>query len=227
MLVPDPRLIAARSCRSSLVERLSDVLGINRFFLRRGEPPAISIEPQILVSPAHCRVAWVGSVRGDELFPAKPILGRPRLWNLSQILWDETLAHNFEQGVVFNLYLAPTDLHYLISPVTATVESVRWFPGRCWPIVFWKLGEVENERVVILLRLENGRRLAMVLVGSFLVSGIVFLPRPGDVVQRGEVIGGFKIGSTVFLVVGPNEGSPLVEAGDRLLFGEPVARLSK
>ena len=226
MLVSDPRLMAAGSRRSSFVERLSDVLGINRYFLRRGQPPTISVSRRVLVSPAHCKVVWIGSVRDDELVPAKPVLGQPRLWDLSQILWDEALARCFDGGLVFNLYLAPTDLHYLISPATAKVESVRRCPGRCWPIVVWKLGEIENERVVTLLHLDDGRKMAMVLVGSFLVSGVLFLPRPGDVVRRGELIGGFKIGSTVFMVLEPNQAIPLVEAGDRLLPGEPLARFS-
>jgi phosphatidylserine decarboxylase len=221
------RLIRAHSHRPSLVERLSDILGINRFFLRHGAGATISTAPDILVSPAQCKVSWIGSIGDNELIPTKPILGRQRLWNLSQILWDEGLTRSFQQGLVFNLYLSPTDLHYLVSPATATVESVRRCAGRCWPIVFWKLGEVENERVVIVLRLEHEQKIAMVLVGSFLVRGIVFLPQPGDVVTKGEVIGGFKIGSTVFVVLESNQASPLVATGDRLLLGEPMARLSR
>jgi len=223
----DPGLIAAHSRRWSVIERASDVLRINRFFLRRGRPPIISSDPDVLVSPVHCRVAWVGSIRGDEVVPGKPVLGRQRLWSLSEILWDETLAQSFEQGLIFNLYLAPTDLHYIISPATAKIEFVRLCPGRCWPIIFWKIGEIENERIVTLLNLQDEQRLAMVLVGSFLVSGILFLKNRGDVLTQGEVIGGFKVGSTVFLIFGANQVTPLIQSGDRLLLGEPFARLVK
>ncbi|MFH1742636.1 MAG: phosphatidylserine decarboxylase [bacterium] len=218
------RLIDTPSRRSSFVERLADIAGINRFFLRPGSPPAVSTDPRILVSPAHSKVAWVGTVDRDGFLPAKPVLGQQRLWTLSQVLWDEALAESFGHSLVFNLYLSPLNLHYVVAPVTGRVESVRRCPGRCWPIVFWKLGEVENERVVVVLRLEDGRRLAMVLVGSFLVSGILFLPEPGDTIRKGEVVGGFKIGSTVFVVIESGQGTELVEAGDPLLIGEPLAR---
>ncbi len=217
-------LIKTKSRRSSLVERSLDVLGGNRFFLRHGKPPRISSGEDIIVSPAHAKVAWVGAVRSDQLFPAKPVLNRKYHWTLSQILWDETTTGLFDGGFVFNLYLAPINLHYVVAPATCRVEMVRRCPGKCWPIVFWKLGEVENERVVALLRLEDGKRMAMVLVGSFLVSGVLFLPQPGDLIHKGDIIGGFKIGSTVFLATERDLAVPLTETGQLLLPGEPIAR---
>jgi len=218
---------AMNSRRGSWVERVCDIAGINRFFLRPGRPPVIRVDPDVLVSPAHSRVAWVGPVEGDNLIPAKPVLGQQRLWTLSQVLWDESLAESLQRSLVFNLYLSPLNLHYVVAPMDARIESVRFCAGRCWPIVFWKLGEVENERAVVLMRLNDGRRLALVLVGSFLVSGILFLPKVGEEIKKGEPVGGFKIGSTVFVVVESERDTdlPLVQSGSLLWPGEPLARL--
>jgi len=223
------RIPAIRSRRGSWVERVCDIAAINRFFLRPGRPPVIRVDPDVLVSPAHSRVAWVGSVEGDNLIPAKSVLGQQRLWTLSQVLWDESLAESFQRSLVFNLYLSPLNLHYVVAPMDARIESVRFCAGKCRPIVFWKIGEVENERAVVLMRLSDGRRLAMVLVGSFLVSGILFLPKVGEEIKKGEPVGGFKIGSTVFVIVESEKDTdlPLVQAGSRLWPGEPLARLHR
>ncbi len=218
---------AIRSRRGSWVERACDIAGINRFFLRAGKPPLVEVDPEVVVSPAHSRVAWVGSVEGNDFLPAKPVLGQQRLWTLSQVLWDDQLAESFGRSLILNLYLSPLNLHYVVAPMDARIESVRFCSGKCWPIVFWKLGEVENERAVVLMRLNDGRRLAMILVGSFLVSGILFLPQVGEEIKKGQPVGGFKIGSTVFVVVegGEDPDLPLVQAGSRLWPGEPLARL--
>ncbi len=223
---PHDTLIRTNSRRYSIVERSLDLFRINRFFLRRGKKAAVATSSDIITSPAHSKVAWVGAVRAGEIFPAKPVLNRKHYWTLNHILWDETTSALFDGGFLFNLYLSPLNLHYIIAPATCTVEMVRRCPGRCWPILFWQLGEVENERVVILLRFDNGRRMVMALVGSFFVSGIVFLPEPGDVIEKGETIGGFKLGSTVFLATERDLATPLVQAGDELLLGEPVARFA-
>ena len=179
----------------------------------------------MMVSPADCRVDAVCKIHSDGSVPGKPVLGGSRDYAVSDLVgpgFDDELA----DGVCLVLYLAPWYLHWLVAPLSGTVVERRYRSGRCWPIVLFKRGEVENERLGLVVQ-SGEMRLHVVFVGSFMVSGIVCPKNVGDDVEQGHLLGGFKLGSTILLLWPPGQMEPIVQERARLRPGLPIARIGQ
>lgn len=216
------RLADTPSPRHGLVERLYDLTGLNRWFLRPGSPPYLQPEPTMLVSPSDSTVDAICPIVPDGEVPGKAVLGQSRSYPVSDLVgpgFDAELAG----GWCMVLYLAPWNLHWTVAPMDGEVVERRYRPGKCWPIFLFKRGEVENERLGLTFQ-QDSRRLHLVFVGSFNVSGIVCPCEIGDPVSRGHLIGGFKLGSTILLLSPPGQAEPLVQPGEKLFPGKPIAK---
>ena len=206
------------------IERFADTIGLNRFFLREGNRPHIRAEQSVVVSPSDCKLAEIQTLRPSDAIHGEHTLGHRENYSFSDLVHGEKMGERFEGGMCFNLYLSPLNLHYLLYPTTCHITHMEYHPAFCWPILFMKSGEIRNERLV--LYCENSRRIpfVIVIVGSFLVSGIECLSEIGNEYQTGELMGGFKLGSTVILLFPKDTVEPIAHPGDRLFFGEPLAR---
>lgn len=210
--------------RRNAIERFADIIGLNRFFLREGKRPHIQTDESIIASPADCKLAEIQTLRADEEIRGKNALGHRENYSFQELVHGERMAELFEGGLCFNLYLSPLNLHYLLVPTRMRVTHMEYHPAFCWPILFMKSGEVRNERLVLYCENPNSVPFIIILVGSFLVSGIECLAEVGGDYQAGDLMGGFKLGSTVILLFPKDSVEPIARPSDRLLFGEPVAR---
>ncbi len=217
------RLAKMRSPHHGFFERLYDFTGLNRWFLRSGSPPQAHAGPEYLVSPADCKVDVICPIAADGDVPGKAVLGGARRYALADLVgpgFDKEL----DGGWCMMLYLAPTFLHWMVSPLSGKLVEKRYRAGRCWPIVVFKRGEVENERLGLVIDQGEGAKIQVVFVGSFMVSGIVCSHEVGEEIEQGGLLGGFKLGSTVLLLVPPNIAEPIVQPGQRLFPGQPLAK---
>ncbi len=212
--------------RRSVLERLADSTGLTRLFLREGRRPHIRAGEDIIVSPAECRLREIQPLRAGGEMVGKQGLLRAEHYTFEEIVHGTEMREAFEQGLCFNLYLSPLNLHYLLYPVNLRVLRLRHHPAFCRPICFMKSGEIRNERLVIYAETPQGIPLVIVLVGSFLVSGIECLAEEGGEYLAGELMGGFKLGSTVLLLCPRDCVKPLAQPRDSLFLGEPLARLT-
>lgn len=210
--------------RRTVIEKIADAIGLNRFFLREGKRPHILADESILVSPADCKLAEIQTLRADEEIRGKRALGHSENYSFAEIVHDDRMAESFEGGLCFNLYLSPLNLHYLLYPTRMRVTHIDYHPAFCRPILFVKSGEVLNERLVLYCETPNHTPFIVVFVGSFLVSGIECLTDVGVEYTAGDLMGGFKLGSTVILLFPKDAVKPIAKPGDRLLFGEPIAQ---
>ena len=90
-----------------------------------------------------------------------------------------------------------------------------------------KSGQTQNERLVVHCVNEEQRPFILILIGSFLVGGIECVAEVGHFYECGELLGGFKLGSTVMMLFPKDAVQPLVEPGTRLLLNEPFARFQE
>lgn len=195
----------------------------NQFFtrpLREDARPLIQ-DRDAIACPVDGVVSQVGSVVEGRLFQAKG-----REYGLSELLANDVKSTGLFQGGRFvTLYLAPKDYHRIHMPLTGRLVRMVYVPGRLFPVnqrttrVVSRLF-ARNERVITWFETDAGP-MALILIGALLVGGMETVwagpvtpasmrrLRGWDhadgqpiVLQRGEEMGRFNMGSTVILLLG-------------------------
>ena len=208
----------------SLIERIFDRAGINRLFLREGKRPQVRVQENILVSPVEGKLIEIQTLSSSSKIRGKKHLGRIEWYSFEDLVYTPDEQQIFDKGLAFNFYLCPLNLHYLLFPTRLTVLDIAYHPGVCRPIAFMKSGEIRNERLVLSTETASGVPMIIVLIASFLVSGIECVADIGKTYMAGELLGGFKMGSTVMLLFPHNAVESLVEPGSKIMLNEPFAQ---
>jgi phosphatidylserine decarboxylase len=117
------------------------------------------------------------------------------------------------------IFLSPMDVHVNRMPVSGTVTSVKYHPGRFLPAYRADAGDL-NEHTEV--RLDHGGVPIVVrqIVG-ILARRIVCRVREGDEVSAGARFGVMKFGSRMDVFV-PRESTIRVKVGDRVTAGVTV-----
>ena len=197
----------------------------NSFFTRALKPDVrpLAAEANAVLSPVDGAVSQAGKIDGDAIFQAKG-----HSYSLNTLLGNaDSWSDKFQNGLFATLYLSPRDYHRIHMPLTATLEHVIHVPGRLFsvnPVTTRKVPGLfaRNERVACLFNTEHGP-MGMVLVGAINVASIetvwqgVITPPAGKRIQSwdyhdkkvilnaGEEMGRFNMGSTVILLFGPEQ----------------------
>jgi phosphatidylserine decarboxylase len=112
--------------------------------------------------------------------------------------------------------------HVNRSPASGRLEDYAYVPGRK-DAAYAEKASTGNEQNRITLETPAGRVTFKQIAGA-LARRIVFYPRVGDALQRGQRIGLIRFGSRVDLFL-PDGAEPLVARGDKVKAGRtPVAR---
>lgn len=213
-------------------------------FTRELKPGArpVDPDPSVLTSPCDGIVGAMGEARGTEVFQAK---GFP--YSIEELMGDAATAAPFRNGLFVTLRLTSSMYHRFHAPDDGRIEGVTYVSGDTWNVNPIALRRVErlfcrNERVVVRLRLPDGRPAAMVAVAAILVASVrlhfldVLLHlrwRGPNVipcqhpVRRGEELGWFEHGSTIVLFVpGGFKPCPAIQPGARVRMGQALLRRS-
>jgi phosphatidylserine decarboxylase len=203
----------------SLIEEPSNFTCFNDFFTRHLKPDARCVASADIISPVDGCISELGIVQQGQLIQAK---GRD--YSVQELLaCDAKTAMQFEDGLYATLYLAPKDYHRVHMPMDATLLSMTYIPGALFSVqprtarVIPKLF-ARNERLAIFFKTAFGP-MVMVMVGATIV-GAIGVSWHGDikrarrgftidynniVLQQGDEMGYFKLGSTVVMLCGQNE----------------------
>ncbi len=219
----------------------------NDFFTRRLVAGARPVAPdaRVLVSPADGKVEDLGPI--DR---ASTLLVKGKLYEVGDLLGSDEEAARFEGGSYFIVYLSPRDYHRVHAPVTGPVETLRYVPGTLFPVN--RIGTehiprlfARNERMAIRQRSQVHGEVVSVMVGAIGVGriGLAFDDaqtnrgeRPGlrtygdepPVLERGEELGVFHLGSTVIVFATSDAALEfLVEPGVSVRVGEGIARAAE
>ena len=220
------------------------------FFVRELKEGVRTIDPSpdVLVSPVDATVHTVGEIQGNSFVQAEGRLsgvgkligvGDPRTPGVSP---EE--ATRYDGGSFTVLYLSPKDYHRVHTPREGRVVGYRYLPGQLWPVFAAATARVAdlfavNERMVYQIETDMGL-ITEVLVGAFGVGhmsssicdvrtnttglGAVVNMDPHVDLPRAAEIGRFELGSTVILLMAPNQVEWLIKPGQPVRLGQPIAR---
>lgn len=253
---PDAMLRAAIGiyCRAYGVDLADYQLPANgftsfdEFFTRTLRPGVrrVDPDPNTVVSPADGRVEAAGPIEPGASFAIKG-----RRYDIAELIDDRIAgATDFEGGWYALIYLAPSDYHRVHAPVTGAVRALRHVPGTLFPVNAIGLNHVpqlfaRNERVVVHQRSERFGQVATIMIGAIGVgrismsfddsvitndgraSGLRVYGQRAPVLQRGDELGTFHMGSTVVLLM-PASGrlAMRVGVGQRVRMGDAIAQRS-
>ena len=195
----------------------------NAFFTRPLKEGARPLADSTLVCPVDGAISQCGPIEGEQIFQAKG-----HSYTATTLLGnDRELAKAFIDGTFATLYLSPKDYHRIHMPCQGKLKLMRYVPGDLYsvnPVTARNVPGLfaRNERLVCVFDGEQGP-FVMVLVGATIVGsmatvwhGLVNPPRAKDIVDyrydneaivlnKGDEMGRFLLGSTVVLLFPKNQ----------------------
>ena len=191
----------------------------NAFFTRPLRDGARPIADAAVVSPADGAISQLGTIEAGRVFQAKG-----QSFSVLELLGGDTArAENFLNGEFATIYLSPRDYHRVHMPLAGRLTASCYIPGKLFSVNGVTAANVDrlfarNERLVCYFDTDLGP-MALILVGAMVVAGIEtvwagqvapplrvplirdFQAPPDPVVlEQGEEMGRFKLGSTVILL---------------------------
>lgn len=121
--------------------------------------------------------------------------------------------------VQLSIFLSPFDVHINRTPVSGTVDFVKWHRGR-YLAAFVAAASTENEQSIIGIDSGAGRVIVKQIVGV-VARRIVCHLKQGDQVGLGQRFGLIRFGSRVDLIM-PRTTELRVQVGDRVRCGETI-----
>ncbi len=221
---------------------------LNRLFIRAlRSKRSIDSDPKIVISPCDALITDLGQIERGCAYQIKGMAYETEAL-LGEHFSNE--AQLLEGGDYANFYLSPKDYHRYHAPMDLEIESVSHIPGRLYPVNMPLLKSklnlfVENERVVLKVRDNRGYRHFIVLVGALNVGKMTLTfeerirtntaPAPARLysykepifLKKGELFGWFEMGSTIVMLSQKGAIEYLIEAGNRVLFAQKIARMKE
>jgi phosphatidylserine decarboxylase len=100
-----------------------------------------------------------------------------------------------------SIFLSLFNVHVNRSPIGGRIETVEYHRGK-FKAAFNHAASVENERNAVTV--SDGRiRMTFVQIAGVVARRIVFWKKPGDLVEKGELIGLIRFGSRVDVLFPP------------------------
>jgi phosphatidylserine decarboxylase len=210
----------------------------DQFFTRRLRAGQRAICPNAneIASPADGRIEAIGPVDLDGT-----LLVKKQPYRVEELVGDAADAERYRGGQFAVVYLSPRDYHRVHSPVAGEVVRVRSLPGDLFPVN--SIGErhvpslfSKNRRVAIVIDTQAVGRVTVVMVGAIIVGRITVSAVPGpdvplgdhviappQVVQKGEEIGIFHLGSTAIVFVERGIAAPFVRRVGPVRLGQTLS----
>lgn len=199
-----------------LEKPLEEYRSLNELFTRgvREEQRPVCDRTDVLLAPVDGTIQEAGAIENGCVFHVKGIR-----YSLES-LCPETDVQSFQGGQFATVFLSPRDCHRVYAPANAQLKRLVHVPGRRLLVhppyqraefpVF-----VLNERLVMELKTEHGRVLAVLVAGwgvgclthPFSTPQRISSRRvtvcdlaPAVMLERGEWMATFELGSTVILL---------------------------
>lgn len=187
-----------------VIPGLALTYGVYLFFRNPDRvPPA---DPAALVSPADGLASLIERVPfPEELAAAGPAAAEETVWRVS-------------------VFMSVLNAHVNRAPAAGVVEKRVYVPGKFFNASMDKASK-DNERMLYLLRMGDGRRIAFVQIAGLIARRIVSFAEEGRPLERAERFGLIRFGSRVDVYLPPGV-EPCVGLGQVMVAGETViARL--
>lgn len=219
----------------------------NDFFTRKLHHEARPINDfnRIIISPVDGKISQFGQINNNLLLQAKG-----KTYTLEQLCYHPEIAQLFYNGNFATIYLSPKDYHRIHMPITGKLHCLIYVPGTLFTVNDLATHNIKNvfgrnERVIAVFDTLIGP-MAVILVGAMIVGGIclswlkhkantINKSKPyihryieSDVIlQKGDELGFFELGSTVILLFAENSTSFVkhLNVDDNFKVGEMLAKI--
>ena len=124
-----------------------------------------------------------------------------------------------ERQTRISIFLSVFDVHVNRSPIAGVVRDVRYQRGQFLNAMN-KVSAEQNEQNVVTLESE-GQKVVFKQIAGLLARRIVFYPKVGDRLERGQRVGLIKFGSRVDVLLN-GSARVSVKVGDRVRGGASV-----
>ena len=124
------------------------------------------------------------------------------------------------ERVRLSIFLSVFNVHVNRSPITGTLREVVYRKGLYLNAMNPASAE-KNEQNRAVLDADAGYSVVFILIAGLLARRIVFHPKPGDRLERGQRVGLIKFGSRVDVLV-PDIAELHVKKGDRVKGGSSI-----
>lgn len=122
-------------------------------------------------------------------------------------------------AIQISIFLAVYNVHVNRIPVTGTVTSIQYIPGKFFP-AFKNAASRQNEQSVITVENAFGTVVFKQIVG-ILARRVVYDLQVGQKVRAGERFGMMKFGSRMDVII-PQNSSVIVKPGQKVRAGETI-----
>lgn len=119
-----------------------------------------------------------------------------------------------------SIFLSVFDVHVNRSPLAGTITAIDYSKGKFQNAIKPEASD-ENERNRVEIRGDNGATVIFSQIAGLLARRIVFHPKVGDRVEKGQRVGMIKFGSRTDVILGP-EWEILVKPGDQVMGASTV-----
>jgi phosphatidylserine decarboxylase len=119
-----------------------------------------------------------------------------------------------------SIFLNVFNVHVNRSPVSGVLREVKYVRGK-FVNAMSDLSADQNEQNIATVEAEDGQRVVFKQIAGLLARRIVFTPKMGDRLERGQRVGLIKFGSRVDVVVDAS-ARPNVKVGDHVKGGSSI-----
>jgi phosphatidylserine decarboxylase len=131
-----------------------------------------------------------------------------------------TVTMGKEQLTRISIFLSVFDVHVNRSPVAGVIREIRYQRGKFINAMSAICAE-QNEQNVVTVQGDDGQTVIFKQIAGLLARRIVFTPKLGDRLERGQRIGLIKFGSRVDVLLDASARMS-VKVGDRVKGGASV-----
>ncbi len=225
---------------------LKDYPSLNKFFTRalREGARVVDAGERTIVSPVDGTVSQFGEITDGRMIQAKGIF-----YTMEDLLDCPEFAPEFVDGSYIVIYLSPQDYHRIHSPFMGNVKGYSYSPGKLFMVNQIAVNGLhglfpKNERLTTYLETKNGM-IAVVKVGATNVGKISvtydtiqtnrWIRRSKThrydrqiLMDRGQELGRFEMGSTVILLFQKNAMRflPKIEEKFKVKFGQAIGEFT-
>lgn len=119
-----------------------------------------------------------------------------------------------------SIFLNVFNVHVNRSPISGVLREVKYVRGK-FVNAMSDLSADQNEQNIAVVEGEDGQRVVFKQIAGLLARRIVFTPKPGDHLERGQRVGMIKFGSRVEVVLDAS-ARPNVKVGDHVKAGSSI-----
>lgn len=119
-----------------------------------------------------------------------------------------------------SVFMSVFNCHVNRAPVTGIVTRMAYRPGKFFNASLDKASS-DNERNGLVIRMEDGRDLAVVQIAGLVARRIVSFITEGDRLDQGDRFGLIRFGSRLDVYL-PDGAQPLIRPGQTMIAGETV-----